>query len=479
MNHELTFHRSAPLDGRFPRPLVVSKASAGERLEVDPRLTRLVLAHVVGSAFWLLFGTLVGLYLSFKFVWPDLGVAPALAFGRLRPIHTNTVFWGFASEGMLALAYYVVPRTSRAELFSYRLGWLAFALIWGAVALGNGLLFFGITNGAQEYREYVWPVMGLFGSGLALILYNFLQTIRRREGAEVYISNWYIVAALIWTLTLVTIAYLPMYQDGLGQTVIQGYYMHQGVGMWFTPMVLGLTYYFLPKLLNKPIYSYSLGVLAFWTQMVFYTMLGAHHFLYSAIPWWLQTVAVIFSVGMVVPVVAGSANFLLTMRGESHAFRSSYALPFVLAGVLFYLVGSLQGSFQALRSLNQIWHFTNYTVGHSHITMYGFVTFLIWGGVYALAPRLSGHQPAPLAIGIHFWLALLGVLIYGVSLSIGGTLQGLKWKSGAPFIDSVTLMLPYWIWRGVGGTLMFVSHLVFAWNVWSMMPLAVREKVGR
>lgn len=453
------------------RPLTVAKAPIDEIIDADHRLTRLVFAFLVVSAGWLVLGTLVGLYLSLKFLWPDLDDVSWLTFGRLRPIHTNTVFWGWASTGMLGLAYYVVPRTCRKGLHSYRLGWVALFLGSAAVLAGDVCLAGGINNGAQEYREYIWPVMALFATGLVLTVYNFYRTIASRTTREIYISNWYIMAALLWTLTLVTIAYLPFYQNGLGETVIQGYYMHNAVGMWFTPMVLGLTYYFLPKLLNKPIYSYSLGVLAFWTQMVFYTMIGSHHFLYSPLPWWLQTVAILFSIGMLVPVVAGTANFLLTMRGSGHAVRNTYAVPFLLVGVVYYFIGSVQGSFEALRSLNVIWHFTNYTIGHSHITMYGFVTFLIWGGAYGLLPRLSGREAPQLAIGIHFWSAFIGVLIYGVSLSIGGTLQGLSWSRGQPFQDSVSLMEPYWLWRAIGGCLMFTSHLLFAYNVWCMLPI--------
>lgn len=461
---------SRPPTRTVRHPLTVAKAPIDELIDADRRLTRLVFAYLVGATWWLVFGTAIGLYLSFKFVWPELDDIRYLGFGRLRPVHTNTVFWGWASEAMVGLAYYVVPRTCRRELYSYRLGWIAFGLMFLSVVLGNSALVAGINNGGQEYREYVWPVMLPFAAGLILTAYNFYRTVARRTTREIYISNWYIIGALLWTLTLVVIAYLPFYQRGLGQTVIQGYYMHQGVGMWFTPMVLGLCYYFLPKLLNKPIYSYSLGVLAFWTQMSFYTMIGSHHFLFSPIPWWLQTVAVVFSVGMVVPVVAGTANFLLTLRGSGHALRTSYAVPFVLVGVVYYFVGSMQGTLEALRSLNLIWHFTHYTVGHSHITMYGFVTFLIWGGVYGLLPRLSGREAPQLSIGIHFWLAFVGVLVYGLSLSIGGTLQGLSWQRGAPFLDSIKLMVPYFVWRGVGGTLMFGSHLLFAFNVWRMLP---------
>jgi cytochrome c oxidase cbb3-type subunit 1 len=240
--------------------------------------------------------------------------------------------------------------------------------------------------------------------------------------------------------------------------------------MWFTPIVLGLTYYFLPKLLNKPIYSYSLGVLAFWTNMLFYTLIGAHHFVFSPIPWWLQTVAIIFSVGMFIPVIAGTGNFLLTMRGSKTTIARSYSLPFILIGVLYYFIGSGQGTLEALRSLNNLWHLTNYTIAHSHMTMYGFVSFLIWGGVYGLLPRLTGREPSHLLVGVHFWFAFIGLFIYGIALMIGGSEQGESWIAGAPFIESVRLMSAYWLWRAVSGNLMFLAHVIFAYNTWRMRP---------
>jgi cytochrome c oxidase cbb3-type subunit 1 len=243
--------------------------------------------------------------------------------------------------------------------------------------------------------------------------------------------------------------------------------MHNAVGMWFTPLSLGVIYYALPKTLNRPIYSYSLGVLAFWTNLAFYPILGSHHFLFSPLPWWMQTTAIVFSVAMFVPVFAGTANFLLTMSGQHDWIHRSPAV-FILVGVIGYFLGSTQGTFEALRSLQQIWHLTNYTVGHSHLTMYAFVTFSIWGGIYALLPRATGKQPSNLAMGIHFWLATVGVVIYVAALSAGGTVQGLDWIRGVAFIQSVVDADPYWLWRSVGGTLMFLGHLVFAWNVWKM-----------
>lgn len=374
---------------------------------------------------------------------------------------------------MIALALYVVPRTSQRRLFNITLSKQALYVINASVALGVVSLASGVNNGGQEYREFIWPVMLLFALGVCSNLLNLYKTVAERKTREIYISNWYILAAFIWTVVVVVIAYLPFYQFSLGETIIQGYYMHMGVGMWFTPMVLGLTYYFLPKLLNKPIYSYSLGVLGFWTQMVFYSLIGAHHFVFSPIPWWLQTVAIVFSMGMFVTLFAGTGNFLMTMKGSFRTIGNSYSLPFILVGVLFYFLASGQGSLEALRSLNELWHFTNYTVAHSHLTMYGFVSFLIWGGIYGLLPRLTSKEPSHLLVGIHFWFALIGLLVYGFALMIGGTMQGKSWMLQLPFIDSVKLMAPYWLWRVIGGTFMFISHLVFAYNIYKMRPLPV------
>ncbi|MCB0749189.1 MAG: cbb3-type cytochrome c oxidase subunit I [Ignavibacteriae bacterium] len=459
------------------RPITVSKSKIDEIIDEDQRLTKLIYYYILSATVWLIFGSFIGLFLGLKFIYPDWGNVAWLSFGRLRPIHTNVVFWGWTSLSMIGLALYVVPRTSQNRLYNLLLSRQALYVINLSVLLGVVSLFFGANNGGQEYREFTWPVMLLFSLGLASNLLNLYKTVASRKTKEIYLSNWYILAAFIWTIVVVVIAYLPFYQYSLGETIIQGYYMHMGVGMWFTPMVLGLTYYFLPKLLNKPIYSYSLGVLAFWTQMVFYSLIGAHHFVFAPIPWWLQTVAIVFSFGMFVTLFAGTANFLLTMKGSFGTIAKSYSLPFILVGVIFYFLASGQGSLEALRSLNKIWHFTNYTIAHSHLTMYGFVVFLIWGGIYALMPRLTGNEPSHILVGIHFWFALIGLLIYGFALMIGGTLQGLSWLDKLPFINSVELMAPYWLWRAVGGTLMFIAHLVFAFNIIKMQPTRNKEYV--
>lgn len=452
---------------------IAVKKKGQKRPPVEPELTRLIIWFLGTATCWLVFGTTVGEYLGIKFVSPDVDHVSWLSFGRLRPVHTNAVFWGWASLAMIGLGYYVVSRVSNTPIANIKRGYRSLILINASVIIGSILLMAGINNGGGEYREYIWPVMALFGYGVFLSLLNFIKTIAARKTKEIYVSNWYIVSAMMFVLVIAFIAYWPSWQSGLGETITQGYYMHQGVGMWFMLFNLGLMYYFLPQQLNKPIYSYSIGVLAFWTQILFYTLIGTHHFLFSAIPWWLQTVAIVGSVGMVIPVVAGTTNFLMTFKGSWNKIATSYTLPFYLVGIIFYFTGSLQGTAEAFRFTNLMWHFTDFTVAHSHLTMYGIISFMLWAFIYSIIPRLTGKEPPQITVGAHFWLALIGLLFYTFPLMIGGTLKGLLWMDGKPFMEGVQLMAPYWLWRAIGGTLMWLSHIVFAYNFYKMI---VRKK---
>jgi cytochrome c oxidase cbb3-type subunit 1 len=457
------------IDSESSLPFVAVKKRAVRRPPVDPALARLVVWYIGCAAGWLLFGTTVGEYVGIKFVAPDADHLSWLSFGRLRPVHTNAVFWGWASLGMLGLGHYIIPRISNTPLYSIKKGWYSLIFINAAVLLGSLSLMAGINNGGGEYREYTWPIMLPFGLGIILALQNFLHTVAKRTTHEIYISSWYIISALMFLLTIVFVAYMPWWQDGLGETIVQGYYMHQGVGMWFMLFTLGIVYYFLPQQLNRPIWSYSLGILAFWSQILFYTVIGTHHFVFSSIPWWLQTVAIVGSAGMIIPVTAGTTNFLLTIRGSWHSVASSYTLPFFLVGIIFYFTGSMQGTAEAFRSTNRIWHFTDFTVAHSHLTMYGIISFFLWASMYAVLPRLTGKEAPQVTIGAHFWLALIGLLFYTVPLMYGSTLKGLLWIEGKPFIDGVLLMAPYWLWRAIGGSLMWLSHLFFCYNIYRML----------
>ena len=444
-----------------------------KRPKIDPALTKLVLWFLGTAVFWLFVGSSVGEYVGIKFIVPDADTYSWLSIGRLRAVHTNLVFWAWATIGIMGLGYYIVPMVSNAPLNSIKNGWTALICVNFAMFVGAITIMAGINNGGGEYREIIWPIMAIWAVGLLLTVINFIKTIAKRTTTEIYISNWFIVASYIFILIVAFIAYIPMGQDGIGETIVQGYYMHQAVGMWFMFSMLGVLYYLLPQQLNKPIYSYSLGVLAFWSQILFYTVIGTHHFVFSALPWWLQTVAIVGSVGMLIPVVAGTTNYLMTLRGSWSKVSNSYSLPFFFVGIIYYFTGSFQGTAEAFRSTNLIWHFTDFTIAHSHITMYGIITFLLFGGIYAIVPRLTGKEPPQLGVGAHFWLALIGLQFYTIPLMIGGTLKGLMWAEGAPFIDSVVMMGPYWLWRAIGGTLMWLSHIVLVYNMYKMMQPTV------
>jgi len=444
------------------------KKKGAPRPVLDADITKLILWYLGCAAFWLVVGTGIGEYLGIKFLAPDVDHASWLSFGRLRPVHTNIVFWGWASLGMLGLGYYVVPTVSNAKIYSIKWGWIALACTNIMVVLGSISLMAGVNNGGGEFREYIWPIMAFFAVALILTLANFLLTVAKRTTKEIYISNWYIISAIIFTIIVALTAYLPFWQNGIGETIIQGYFMHSGVGMWFTLYTVGLLYYFIPQQLNKPIYAYSLGILAFWTQILFYTIIGTHHFVFSAIPWWLQTVAIVGSGGMIIPVVAATVNFSMTFKGHYNKVANSYTLPFFLVAAVYYFVVSIQGTAEAFRYTNLLWHFTDFTVGHAHLGFYGIITFAIWGGAYAVIPRLTGKEPPQNLVGAHFWMAFIGLLFYAVPLMIGGTLRGLMWMEQKPFIDSVVMMFDYWLWRAIGGSLMFISHLIYFYNFYKM-----------
>jgi cytochrome c oxidase cbb3-type subunit 1 len=432
---------------------------------------RLIFAFIVSATVWLLVGTVYGLLAAIKLYWPEALEVPLLSFGRIRPIHTNVVMLGWCSMGMVGMALFVISRTSKVSLYRPRVA-RAGLFAWNlSMVLAVITLSIGATRGPQEYRELLTPIMALYAAGLLAIFYSAYGTVARRKTPEIYVSNWYILGAFCWLTTIVVIAYVPFFQEGMGNIVIQGYYMHNAVGMWFTPMVLGLTYYALPRMLGKPIYSYALGVLAFWTAILFYTLIGAHHFIFSPVAWWVQTTAILFSVGMMVPVWAGFGNFFLTARGSWHKVRRSYAIIFLLVGIWGYALSSTQGTIEAFRSANIYWHFTNFTVGHSHLAMYGFVTFCIWGVVYGLLPKITGRGPSEAAMGIHFWLAFLGGSLYVVAISIAGILQGASWVAGESCIATVDAAAPMWLWRSIGGFMMVGSHFVFLFNLWAMRPV--------
>jgi cytochrome c oxidase cbb3-type subunit 1 len=460
---------------KIPVGIPVFVAAAG----IDPKFARLIHKYLVSSCVWLLIGGLAGLLEAFRFSSPDLFLTQWLSFGRVRPMHTGMVLFGWASLSLVGIATYVVPRSCRTNLHSIKASRLALWMWNVGLALGVLALSAGQNTGGQEYREFplFWwvgpvplPVIPLIAGSALIHAWNFYKTIANRTVQQIYISNWFVLAACLFLSFIVVTGYVPFFNRGIGQPVVQGWYMHNMVGMWFTPLAVGATYYTLPKLLNKPIYSYALGVLGFWTHIVFYTLIGTHHYIFSPLPQWLQTASIIFSVAMMVPVWASTGNFLLTMRGERSAIRMSYSLPFLVVGALAYGFASAQGTAESFRATNDLWHFTDYTVGHSHLAVVGFVSFLIWGSVYGLLPRVTGREPRVELVGVHFWMSLIGLTMMVLALCIGGHYKGVGWMGGDAFIETLRRMAPYWVWRSVGGTFMALGHVAFAINLWTMRP---------
>ncbi len=440
----------------------------------DDRATAgVVYAYTWSATAWLLIGSAYGMAAACALVWPDLLPYEWLSFGRIRPIHTASVLLGWLSVGLTGIAYLVVYRTARRALFSAALAHGGLWLLNLALAAGLVTLTIGMTRGPVEYREWLTPVAAVFAAGSLVNGFNILMTLVRRNTDELYIADWFILGAFTWLPILYVIGYLPAFDRGIGNVVIQGYYMHVVLGLWFTPLVLGVTYWALPRMLHKPIYSYALGVLAFWANLVFYPLIGAHHFVFAPLPWWLQTTAIATGIGMMIPVVASTGNFLLTMNGSWRMIRRAPAVWFIAVGAACYLAASLQGSLQSFRSANAFLHFTNHTVGHAHFAVYGFVSFLLFGAIYGLVPLITGAQDAPLRIRLHFWLALVGMALYVVAMVVAGVLQGLNWADGRPFIESVVVSAPWYAIRAAGGGLMTLGHGVFAWNLWLMRPQRV------
>jgi len=466
---------------KIPVGIPIFVAAAGN----DPRFAKLVSRYLMSACFWLLLGSAFGLLVAFKLVDPELLTdSSALTFGRVRPAHTMIVLFGWAGLALVGMGLYVVAKSAWLPMHQPLQRWelgagnLALALWNAGVAGGVLLLLSGHVNAGREYRMFVWPAMVPIAIAVLLLAVLVYRLLARRQVKGVYISGWFILSALVWIAVVVVMGYQPRWTSGVADRVIDGYYIHNAVGMFFTPLAVGLTYYVLPKLLNKPIYSYALGVLGFFTHIVFYTVIGTHHYVHTAIPQWLETTSVVFSVAMIVPVWASTGNFLLTMKGERLAIAHSYSLPFIVVGVIAYGVASLQGSAESLPWVQETLHLTHYTVGHAHFAMYAFVSFLAWGAIYGLLPRLTGREPPVALVGVHFWLALAGILIYVLSMCIGGEQQGAAWVQGKSFMESVRLMSPYLVWRAVGGVLMFASHICFAVALWRMRPGAFSMAFG-
>jgi cytochrome c oxidase cbb3-type subunit 1 len=415
---------------------------------------------------WLMVASLAGLLSSYKLHNPDVLTGYGwLTFGRLRTVHLNAVAYGWAPMGLLGLAMWMLPRLLRTPLVGGRFAVLGAALWNAGLIAGLGAIASGI-NAGMEWLEIPWQIGILFAVGGMLIGMPMVYTLQRRTVHHLYVSVWYIGAALFWFPILYIVAKIPGVHFGVEQATMNWWFGHNVLGLFYTPLSIAAVYYFLPKVIGRPVQSYNLSLLGFWTLAFFYGQVGGHHLIGGPIPEWLVTLSIVQSVMMIIPVVAFSLNQHLTMKGHFGLVRRSPTLRFILVGAVMYTLASLQGSLEALRSLNAVTHFTHFTVAHAHLGMYGFVTMIIFGGMYFVMPRILGVEwPSAALTRWHFLLVCAGFAVYLVTLSIGGVLQGLVLLDPArPFMDSVAVTLPWLRGRTVGGAMMTSGHLLFGWH---------------
>jgi len=403
---------------------------------------------------------------SLKFTDPGfLGDTAWLTFGRLRPVHFNGVIWGAFSTLFIGLCHWVVPRLCGVRLWNERWSW-PLLVVWNLnLAVALALVLAGFNRGWEAGELPLGNVIVLFAV-LVTLTVQVLMTIRRRTETPLYVSLWYLIAALVWTdANLVLLMVGPTHLPGINNAAWHGLFIHYVVGLWITPAGYVLIYYFLPASIRAPIYSHKLSLIGFWSLAFFYPFVGIHHYLYSPIADWAETIAIVSSLMLIVPVWTVLQNFFGTMTGRWGDLGRNLPAKFLIVGSVLYLLGCFQGSVEALRSLQEPTHFTDFVVAHSHLTIFG--TFVMWAvaGVLYVWPRLAG---APLAsfrlANWGFWLVTLGIGSMALVLSAQGLQQGFMLISGAEFVDTVVAIRPYWWVRTLTGLSMDVgmSLLVLA-----------------
>ncbi len=448
----------------------VSESDAKARDDADKSTSLVVGVCLTLAVVWLVLASLAGLISSIKMHEPDWWVQYGwITFGRIRPIHLNMVAYGWCSLAGIGVAIWLIPRLLKTELVGAKYALVGGALWTIGVFAGTVAIAMGYSDGL-EWLEYPWQIDILLVVGGALVGVPLWLTLLNRKVKHLYVSVWYIGAGLLWFPILFLIANWPALHFGVQQATMNWWFGHNVLGLWFTPIGLAASYYFIPKVIGKPIHSYNLSLLGFWSLAFFYSQVGGHHLIGGPVPSWLITISIVQSMMMVIPVFAVAVNQHMTVLGNFRALAYSPTLRFIVLGAMMYTAASVQGSLEALRAVNTITHFTHYTVAHAHLGLYGFFSMVMFGSIYFIMPRVMNWEwPYPKLISLHFWLVLVGFAIYFIWLSIGGWLQGLAMlDEKAPFMQSVALTLPYLKARSIGGGLMTLGHLVFAAHFFAM-----------
>jgi cbb3-type cytochrome c oxidase subunit I len=427
----------------------------------------------ISSACWFFLATLGGLFLASAMVAPDLALyknVSWLVFGRIRPIHTNMMIFGFVGSGLIGCMYYYVPHLARRPLNSEGLGRLAL-WIWNvAVASGTVTLALGYTQ-SREYAEYIWPVDILVLAAFVLTFYNLLRTVAAREEKLLYVSIWYAFGALVFTFFIYffgNAVWNPRTGaiTGMPDGILAWFYGHGVVGLFLTPLAVGLSYYVIPIVSRSPLFSHALSLVGFWTILMFYPHIGTHHLLQTPAPTWLKIVAITGSIGMLIPVFTVLVNLWLTMKGKLAAIHEEIGGKFVFAGLVWYLLVCLQGPFQALPVVQRVTHLTNWVVAHSHIAVFGFSGFIALGGIYFILPRIIGREIYSRKLAdIQYWLLLIGLTGFFAVLTMAGLIQGSGWLSGEVVYKILPELHVYWLWRAGFGVLISTGAAVGLYNI--------------
>ena len=450
------------------------------RSEVDASCAYPVVAFFVSAIFWLMFGTVLALLASIKMHTPGfLSGAEWLTFGRVRPVHLNTMIYGWGSMAGVGTLLWLQARLSRVRL-PLQLPLVVGCALWNLGVAGGSIAILTGHGTSVEWLEFPYGWSFLFAGIFVVVMAASLMMFSARRVGHVYVSQWYLFGAVLWFPFLYVMANALIHgalARGVVQAATNWWFAHNVLGLWFTPIGLATVYYLLPKVLGRPIHSYYLSLLGFWTLALFYNWAGTHHLVGGPLPAWLITVGIVGSVMMFIPVTTVAVNHHMTMKGHFALLKVSPTLRFIVLGAMSYTVVSFQGSLQSLRSVNEVTHFTHYTIAHAHLGVYGFFTMVMFGAIYYIAPRLTGREwSSPRLIKIHFWGTALGMAVYWVGLTWGGILQGLAMDNpDVAFLDVVRHTMPYLWSRTFAGVLMAVGHVAFAILAWRMFTLKGRR----
>jgi len=459
-----------------------------EQYYQDGVVTRLVQFSVA----WAVIAMSVGVYIAAELIFPTIDFGQQwLSFGRLRPLHTNGIIFGFGVSALMGTAFYTVQRTSHVTLFAPKLAWFC-CYAWQLTVLLGGLSLLAGWTSAKEYAELEWPFDIAITVLWVCFAIVFFGTLARRKIKPIYISNWFygaliIIVAMIHIVNslAIPVTFSKSYSlfAGAQDAIVQWWYGHNAVGFMLTGGFLGMMYYFLPKIANRPLWSYRLSIVAFWAFTYLYIWAGPHHLLYNAIPEWVQSLTVVMSLTLLAPSWATMINGIMTVSGASEKLRVDPALKFIVLSLAFYGLATFEGPIMAIKSVNVVSHFTDWTIGHVHSGALGWNAMVTYGVFYYLVPRLAGKELYSIGLAnLHFWLALAGTMLYIMAMWAAGVSQGLLWLSmdeigelSYGFKDIMASMVPYYGLRLIAGLIFLSGTILMAYNFY--MTLKGRESV--